>query len=143
MLRVLFPVQNFNFELGKVPIFHRSQISLGSCELPQKCWARSVQPFLHLLDTNKQTNRQANYNTSSQSFYFLTINLPWGHVRSHTKFGSDRFNRFDVFYYGVLYKRTDKQTNRQTDKQSIYLYIDTLLVCPFVSGFYPINSIKG
>ena len=40
--------------------------------------------------------------------------VPWGHVRSHTKFGPDRFNRFD----------------RQTNK--IYIYIHTLLVrlCP-------------
>ena len=36
--------------------------------------------------------------------------VPWGHVRSHTKFGPDRFNRFD----------------RQTNK--IYIYIHTLLV---------------
>ena len=36
--------------------------SLGSCEVPQKSWARSVQPFWLLLDTKKpdrQTNRQA------------------------------------------------------------------------------------
>ena len=31
--------------------------SLGSLDVPQKIWARSVQPFWRLLDTNKQTNR--------------------------------------------------------------------------------------
>ena len=36
--------------------------------------------------------------------------VPWGHVRSHTKFGPDRFSRFD----------------RQTNK--IYIYSYTLLV---------------
>ena len=32
--------------------------SLGSREIPQKIWTRSVQPFWRLLDTNRQTNRQ-------------------------------------------------------------------------------------
>ena len=34
--------------------------SLGSREVPHKMWARSVQPFWRLLDTNGQTNRQTN-----------------------------------------------------------------------------------
>ena len=33
--------------------------SLGSLDAPQKIWARSVQPFLRLLDTHKQTDKQA------------------------------------------------------------------------------------
>ena len=37
-------------------IIHNS--SAGSREIPQKIWARSVQPFWRLLDTNKQTNKQ-------------------------------------------------------------------------------------
>ena len=32
--------------------------SLGSRDVPQKIWARSVQPFWRLLDTNGQTDRQ-------------------------------------------------------------------------------------
>ena len=32
--------------------------SLESLDVPQKSWARSVQPFCRLLDTNKQTDRQ-------------------------------------------------------------------------------------
>ena len=35
-------------------------------------------------------------------------------MRSHTKFGTDRFSRFDVFWI---------QTNRNTDKQGLYLDI--------------------
>ena len=35
--------------------------SLGSCDLPQKCWARSVQLFWRLLDSNKHTNKQRIY----------------------------------------------------------------------------------
>ena len=31
---------------------------LGSRDVPQKIWARSVQPFWRLLDTNKQTDKQ-------------------------------------------------------------------------------------
>jgi len=33
-------------------------------------------------------------------------------VRSHTKFGQDRFSRFDVYWI---------QTNRQTDKLNLYI----------------------
>ena len=32
--------------------------SLESLDVPQKIWARSVQPFWRILDTNKQTDRQ-------------------------------------------------------------------------------------
>ena len=54
--------QNFqksNFEGGKFLenlIIHKP--SLGSCDDPQKIWARSVQPFSRLLDTNGQTDKQ-------------------------------------------------------------------------------------
>ena len=34
---------------------------LGSCELPPKFWTQLVQPFLRLLDTNTQTNKQSIY----------------------------------------------------------------------------------
>ena len=36
--------------------------------------------------------------------FLLFINLPWGYVMSHKKFGPDRFSRFDVYWI---------QTNRQ------------------------------
>ena len=45
-----------------------------------------------------------------------SINLPWGHVRSHTKFGPDWFSRFDVYW---LQK---KQTNKQTPRQAKFIY---------------------
>ena len=45
-----------------------------------------------------------------------SINLPWGHARSHTKFGPDRFSRFDVYWI-----QTDKQTPKQTDKPNLYI----------------------
>ena len=42
--------------LFKNLIIHKP--SLGSREFPQKIWARSVQPFGRLLDTNRETNKQ-------------------------------------------------------------------------------------
>ena len=47
--------------------------------------------------------------------FWCFINFPLGHVRSHTKFWLDHWGRFDV-YIGY------KQTNKQTDKQRIYIY---------------------
>ena len=41
------------------------------------------------------------------------INLPCGHVLSHTKFGPDRFSRFDVYWI---------QTNRHTNRQPKFIY---------------------
>ena len=55
--------------------------------------------------------------------------FPWGHVRSHTKFGLDRFSRFDVYWI---------QTNRHPHKQTppgqakyIYKYFAWVSVCLF------------
>ena len=39
-------------------IFIIHKPSLWSRDVPQQIWARSVQPFWRLLDTNKQTNKQ-------------------------------------------------------------------------------------
>jgi len=43
-------------QIFEILIFHKP--SLWSRDVPQKIWARSVQPFWRLLDTNKQTNKQ-------------------------------------------------------------------------------------
>ena len=48
-----------------------------------------------------------------------------GHVNPHTKFGPDRFSRFDVSW---------TQTDRQTDKQSIY--IDIILSGAYLGIFF-------
>ena len=45
--------------------------------------------------------------------FWWSINLPWGHVRSNTKFGPNKFSRFDVFRL---------QTNKQTPKQAKYIW---------------------
>ena len=49
--------------------------------------------------------------------FLLFINLPWGYVMSHKKFGPDRFSRFDVYWI-----QTNRQTNRQTDRQAKFIY---------------------
>ena len=41
-----------------------------------------------------------------QYHYQSSIKLPWRHVRSHTKFGHNRFSRFDVYLI-----QTDRQTS--------------------------------
>ena len=41
--------------------FDHHRPSLRSRDVPQKIWARSVKPFWRLLDTNKQTPRQAKF----------------------------------------------------------------------------------
>ena len=43
----------------------------------------------------------------------VLASVSWGHVRPHTKFGPDRFSRFDVIGY--------KQTNIQTPKLNLYI----------------------
>ena len=48
-------------------IFHKP--SLGSLDVPQKIWARSVQPFWRLLDTNNQTDRQTPKQTDKPNLY--------------------------------------------------------------------------
>ena len=48
-------IKNFKTQIFKILIIHKP--SLGSREFSQKIWARSVQPFWRLLDTNKQTDK--------------------------------------------------------------------------------------
>ena len=42
------------------------------------------------------------------------INFPCGHVRSHPKFGTDWFSRFDVHWI---------QTEKKTERQTKYIFI--------------------
>ena len=52
-----------------------------------------------------------------------SIKLSWGHVRSHAKFGPDRFSRLDEYW-----TQTDRQSDRQTSKVYIYrcVYLDVI-----------------
>ena len=45
--------------------------------------------------------------------FLPSIHLPWDHVKSHSKFGPDRFSRFDVYRL---------QTNRQA-RVYIFLFV--------------------
>ena len=49
--------------------------SRESLDVPQKIWARSVQPFRRLLDTNKQTNRQTDRQTDKPNLYIDIYNI--------------------------------------------------------------------
>ena len=56
-------------------IFCMSELSihkpiLGSCEVLDKIWARSVEPFGRLLDTNGQTNKQTSQVQGSHNIIY-------------------------------------------------------------------------
>ena len=55
----------------EILIIHKP--SLWSRDVPQKIWARSVQPFWRLLDTNKQTNTQTDRQTDKPNLYIDVI----------------------------------------------------------------------
>ena len=61
-------------------------------------------------------NKNQNLLTLSVGFW-ASIHPSWGHVRSHTKLGPDRFRRFEVDWKQTKYKRTDRQTDKQTNKK--------------------------
>ena len=56
---------------------------------------------------------------------------------SHKKFGPDRFSRFDVYWI-----QTDRQTNKQTDKQNLYIDNIYLSTTGFIQG-EAANSLKS
>ena len=77
------------------------QISL----LIQKCIILGFQALLaHLIFQLAVQNLMTIEFCKRQIFENLSINLPWGHVRSLKKLGPDQFSRFDVYW---------KQTNRK------------------------------
>ena len=49
--------------------------SLWSRKVPQKIWARSVQPFSSLLDTNKQTYKQSKYIDNPVRYRMIDFSL--------------------------------------------------------------------
>ena len=54
-------------QIFEILMIHK--LSLESLDVPQKIWARSVQPFWRLLDTNKQTDRQTDKQTDKPNLY--------------------------------------------------------------------------
>ena len=62
------------------------------------------------------------------------INLPWGQVRSNTKFGLDRFSRFDVYCI---------QTNGHPDKQSIHIDIYYFAVTQYSRNYSDLNETES
>ena len=66
---------------------------------------------LHALDF--QNFQKSNFVRGKFLKIQSSINLSWGHTRSHTKCGPDRFSRFDVYWI---------QTDRQSDRQAKFIY---------------------
>ena len=58
-----------------------------------------------------------------------SINLSWGHVRSHEKFGPNRFTRFDVYCI-------------QTPRQAKYIYMNFSLLRWKKCIFYTVRNRK-
>ena len=65
-------------QIFEILIIHKP--SLGSLDVPQKIWARSVQPFWRLLDTNKQTDKQ----TDKPNLYIDWQYITWLCNKSNT-----------------------------------------------------------
>jgi len=86
----------------------------------QKKFADLNKNFVHFQNFHKFNEIRILMETNIWNF----INLPWGRVRSHTKFGPDRFSRFDVYWI---------QTNIHPDKLNLY---KTRLLGRFSPIFY-------
>ena len=67
--------------------------SLGSCEVTQKIWSRLVMPFWHLLNTNRQTNRQT---TKIYDYAPHPTHFHWHQLM--------QFNNIEFFFWIFLLK---------------------------------------
>ena len=63
---------------------------LGSCKVPTKMFAHSVQPFLRLLDINLQTNRQ----TSKVQIFSTGLFIWWIFYMVHFQWNGGHFTDF-------------------------------------------------
>ena len=101
-------------EFTTLHIYQAAPIFYFSCEYflfvyieKKRLWIlKKIRGFL-IFDEN-QILLEANFQK-----LIICIYLPWGHVRSHTKFGLGRFSRFDVYWIQIC-----KQTNKQIDTQA-------------------------
>ena len=68
----LFKISQKSNTLGQFVILSIHEIFLWSCEVLHKIWARLVQSFWRILDTNRQTSKVYNYmyHSAYDSFYF-------------------------------------------------------------------------
>ena len=75
--KIFFKVPGFHNTFSRnflILITHKPSMESG--EVPHKIWARSVQPFWRLLDTNKQTDRHPPRQTSQKVFRALREPFP-------------------------------------------------------------------
>ena len=143
--------KNFGDNIFVILSIHKP--SLSSCQFQHKIWARSVQPFWRLLDTNKQTNTQTSiFSFSLWHWYcktkqkqkvcgcFITISwifwiygnwiLFYANFRnfdhSHTFLGAmwgPTQNLYPIAW-AVLTFIGYKRTDKQTNRQAKYIYTD-------------------
>ena len=67
-------------QIFEILIMHKP--SHGSCEVPHKIWAWSVQPFRRLLNTNRQTSKVYLYREIEVCSSILgPLRWSWGHRR--------------------------------------------------------------
>ena len=98
---------NLLVKLGFYGALRPSSISIANMFSLCTLWNKQHKNFA---DLQKSNFVRSNFWTIRSS-----INLPWGHARSHKKFGSYWFSHFDVYWI---------QSNGQTSK--IYIKIDRL-----------------
>ena len=112
-------------QIFKNLIIHKP--SLGSREIPQKIWARSVQSFWRLLDTNKQTNKQ----TDRQAKFIYRLGFQGASRPSTISTMGSRKVPQKIWARSVQPFWRLLETDGQTEKQSIE--IDCLLYLPTIT----------
>jgi len=102
-----------NFVRGKfLKIWLSINRTLGSRKAPHKIWSQSVQPFWRLLDTNKQTDRQAKYIIVVRTFFLQFYRLfPLDKVFMHHDQKLYRsplccLKNVKFYFLNLLFKRT-------------------------------------
>ena len=76
-----------------------------------KKFANFIIFFAHFQNFTKKTFKHKFFK------FWSFINLSWGHVGSHTKFGPDRFSRFDVYWI-----QTYRHPSQNIDERRSLLY---------------------
>ena len=131
--------QKFKTQIFKISIIHKP--SLGSQDVPQKIWARSVQPFWRLLDTNKQTDRQAKFicrrkqfkakklrnskTTFKQSYMLFSVVIPVGFKLSNGFVHTDQLRCVVIGLLEIIMISIIEQPSSYSTVLWVRLYLST------------------
>ena len=109
--------------------------SLWSRDVPQKIWARSVQPFWRLLETNKQTNKQTPKQTDKPNLYIDKLKGPALPVKKNigkNKYWKKILNFFSPYHPPATHKCPQKISAKSVQPlvrlYATYIYIYECLV---------------